>query len=73
MGKAIVSTPAGVNGLDLTSFSDFLLAESAAKMIEQIKALAADPALRKSIESNARRTAAFYDWRAIGDRQAALY
>lgn len=73
MGKAIVSTPAGVNGIDITPNHDFLLSESAAQMAEQINALTADSVLRKSIEGNARQTALRYDWRAIGDRQAALY
>jgi glycosyltransferase involved in cell wall biosynthesis len=73
MGKAIVSTPAGVNGIDITPNHDFLLSESAAQMAEQINALATDSALRKSIERNARQTALLYDWRAIGDRQRALY
>ena len=73
MGKAIVSTAAGVNGIDITPNHDFLLSESAAQMAEQIKALASDSALRKSIEQNARQTALLYDWRAIGERQRALY
>jgi GT2 family glycosyltransferase/glycosyltransferase involved in cell wall biosynthesis len=73
MGKAIVSTQAGVNGLDVTPNHDFLLSESAAQMAEQINAFAADSELRKSIERNARQTALLYDWRAIGDRQRALY
>jgi GT2 family glycosyltransferase/glycosyltransferase involved in cell wall biosynthesis len=73
MGKAIVSTRAGVNGIDITANHDFLLSETAAQMAEQIGALASDSVLRKSIEHNARQTALLYDWRAIGDRQAALY
>jgi GT2 family glycosyltransferase/glycosyltransferase involved in cell wall biosynthesis len=73
MGKAIVSTQAGVNGIDITPGHDFLLSESAAQMAEQINALATDSALRESIESNARQTALLYDWSAIGDKQAALY
>jgi GT2 family glycosyltransferase/glycosyltransferase involved in cell wall biosynthesis len=73
MGKAIVSTAAGVNGIDITPNQDFLLSESAVQMAAQIHALVADSALRKSIERNARQTALLYDWRAIGDRQRALY
>jgi GT2 family glycosyltransferase/glycosyltransferase involved in cell wall biosynthesis len=73
MGKAIVSTPSGVNGIDITPNQDFLLAESAVQMAEQIIALAANITLRKSIERNARQTALLYDWRAVGDRQRALY
>lgn len=73
MGKAIVSTSAGVNGLDLAANRDFLLANSAAQMALQIEALIASRALRKSLETNARQTALLYDWRAIAEKQRALY
>ncbi len=46
MGKALVSTPAGVNGLDLTPGEDFVLAHSAAEMAAAIEKLLTDPAAR---------------------------
>lgn len=73
MGKAIVSTSAGVNGLDLAADRDFLLADSAAQMAQQIEALTASPILRESLETNARQTALLYDWCAIAEKQRALY
>ncbi|HEX4621278.1 MAG TPA: glycosyltransferase, partial [Myxococcaceae bacterium] len=39
MGKAVVSTPAGVNGLDLTPGEDFLLVHTAAEMAAAIESL----------------------------------
>ena len=74
MGKAIVSTPAGVNGLDLAPGSDFLLANSAEEMAAHIQTLFTDPAARRRIESAARRRVERdFDWDAIARRQSALY
>jgi glycosyltransferase involved in cell wall biosynthesis len=73
MGKAVVSTAAGVNGLDVTPDHDVLLADSAADMAEQIGRIEKDDARRNTIERNARETALNYDWRAIGKRQQSLY
>ena len=73
MGKVVVSTPAGVNGLDVTSSHDVLLSETAAQMAEQIQQIENHHADRKAIERNARQTALRYDWNAIGQRQQALY
>jgi GT2 family glycosyltransferase len=73
MGRAIVSTPAGVNGLEVSPGRDVIVTESAAEMAEKIIALSADPAARKSIESRARETALRYDWREIARAQASLY
>jgi GT2 family glycosyltransferase/glycosyltransferase involved in cell wall biosynthesis len=74
MGKAIVSTPAGVNGLDLAPGSDFLLAHGAAEMAAHIETLFTDPPARRRIESAARaRVERDFDWDAIARRQSALY
>jgi glycosyltransferase involved in cell wall biosynthesis len=73
MGKAVVSTQAGVNGLDISPGGDFMLSESAKQMAEQIIELSADSEKRKYIERNARQTALQFDWRAIGEKQLSLY
>jgi glycosyltransferase involved in cell wall biosynthesis len=73
MGKVVVSTAAGVNGLDVTPGHDVLLSDAAAQMAEQIRQIENDDAGRKSIQRNARQTALRYDWNAIGARQQALY
>jgi GT2 family glycosyltransferase/glycosyltransferase involved in cell wall biosynthesis len=73
MGKAVVSTPAGVNGLDLAPGRDFVLAGSAEEFADAIAALLADAARRISFEQAARQTALRYDWRGIAARQSDLY
>lgn len=73
MGRAVISTPAGINGLDLAPGSDVIVTETASEMANQILALSGDPAARKQIERNARETALRYDWREIGKSQSELY
>jgi glycosyltransferase involved in cell wall biosynthesis/GT2 family glycosyltransferase len=74
MGKAIVSTPGGVNGLQLKDGSDFLLASTPAEFAAQIKRLSQDPALRQQLEKQARATAERrFGWRAMGAKQRELY
>ncbi len=74
MGRAIVSTPAGINGLDLNPGSDVIVAETGAEMAQAILSLFADPAKRKRIEAAARLTVERdYDWDRIAGRQAEIY
>jgi GT2 family glycosyltransferase/glycosyltransferase involved in cell wall biosynthesis len=74
MGKAVVSTPAGVNGLDLTPGRDFVLVKTAEEMAEAIYDLLSNPGTRKAVEVAARqRVERDYDWSQIALRQAALY
>jgi GT2 family glycosyltransferase/glycosyltransferase involved in cell wall biosynthesis len=74
MGKAVVSTPAGVNGLDLTPGEDFLLVHTAAEMAAAVEDLLAAPAIRARIETAARsRVERDYNWDAIARAQSALY
>jgi GT2 family glycosyltransferase/glycosyltransferase involved in cell wall biosynthesis len=74
MGKAVVSTPAGVNGLDLAADRDFVLVHTAEEMARAIEGLLADPAARTTIEYAARaRVEREFGWDAIARRQAALY
>jgi glycosyltransferase involved in cell wall biosynthesis len=73
MGKAVVSTPAGVNGLDLAPSRDFLLAQNAEEFAGAVTALSDNPNRRISIEHAARETALRYDWGGIAARQGDLY
>jgi GT2 family glycosyltransferase/glycosyltransferase involved in cell wall biosynthesis len=74
MGKAIVATPGGVNGLDLRAGEDFLLAGSAEEFARRLNEVAQDTALRQRLEAMARATVeARFGWRAIGQRQRELY
>jgi len=73
MGRAVVSTPAGINGLDLRPGIDVIVTESPADMVEKIAWLSRDAVARKTIERAARETALLCDWREIARRQMALY
>ena len=74
MGKTVVSTPAGVNGLDLIPGEDFVLVHTAREMAAAIENLLAAPAERARIETAARaRVEGDYSWDAIARAQSALY
>jgi glycosyltransferase involved in cell wall biosynthesis len=74
MGKAVVSTAAGVNGLHLTAGEDFLLTDTAEAMAIAIDGLLSDVAARARIEVAARaRVERNFSWDAIAAAQAAMY
>jgi glycosyltransferase involved in cell wall biosynthesis len=74
MGRAVVSTPAGVNGLDLAPGDDFLVARTATEMAAAIERLLSDPGERRRIEAGARRRVEReFGWDTIARRQARLY
>ena len=74
MGRAIVSTPSGVNGLDLEPGTDFELAQTAEEMAAAIEKLLDDPGQRRRLETAARqRVEREFGWDGIARRQARLY
>jgi GT2 family glycosyltransferase len=74
MGKAIVSTEAGIHGLELARGQDVIVASTGAEMADAIARLLDHPEPRIAIERRARGTAEqSYSWDAIAERQAALY
>jgi glycosyltransferase involved in cell wall biosynthesis len=74
MGKAIVSTPAGINGLELEHGKDVVVADSAPEMAAAIRSLIEDGPRRQALERNARRKAEQrFDWNAIARRQSRLW
>ena len=73
MGRVVVSTSAGVNGLDVTPGKDVIVTTSPAEMAEAIHTLSTDPALRARLEANARSTACRFDWLLISRQQSELY
>jgi len=74
MGKAIVSTTAGINGLDLDVAKDVIVADTGAAMAQAILDLFADPERRASIERQARSTVERrFDWELIAGQQKHLY
>ncbi len=73
MGRAVVSTPAGINGLDLENGKNVIVTAIAQEMAAAIDELSKNPERRREIERSARETALAYDWREIGAGQCALY
>ncbi|MFN0105284.1 MAG: glycosyltransferase [Bryobacteraceae bacterium] len=74
MRKAIVSTSAGINGLDLEDGRDVLIANTGPEMAAAIRRLIDNPQERKALEQSARQTAERnYGWDRIGSVQAELY
>jgi glycosyltransferase involved in cell wall biosynthesis len=74
MGKAIVSTPAGIHGLELSPGRDVIVAESAEEMARAIRELIETPARGLEIGMQARETVcARYSWDGIARLQRDLY
>jgi GT2 family glycosyltransferase/glycosyltransferase involved in cell wall biosynthesis len=74
MGKAVVSTPAGINGLDLRPGRDVLVAGNAREFAAAVELLLRDSARRAAMERNARAgVERKYDWNAIASQQCRLY
>lgn len=73
-GRPVVSTPAGVNGLDLLPGRDFLLVHTGAEMADAIARLFASPEeCRRLAEAGRRRVEESYGWDEIARRQSELY
>jgi glycosyltransferase involved in cell wall biosynthesis len=74
MGKAIVSTEAGINGLDLERGVDVLVADEPEEMARAIMRLLDSPGDREALETKARAKAEErYGWDAIAQEQKRLY
>ena len=74
MGKAIVSTPGGINGLDLAAGTDLLVTADAAEQARMIDHLLTHPEDRRALETRARATAKRrYSWDRIASEQSRLY
>ena len=73
-GKAIVSTAAGIHGLELVHGKDAIVTDSAQEMASETARLLDNDAARIALGEQARRTAErLYGWDAIAERQAELY
>ena len=70
MGKAVVSTSIGAEGLDVVSGRDLLLADDRASFADNLLRLFREPALRRSYEQAAASLALRYDWSQIAQRFA---
>jgi glycosyltransferase involved in cell wall biosynthesis len=74
MGKAVVSTEAGIHGLSLVRDADVVVADAAAEMAAAITRLLEDREQRSAVEQHARATVErVYGWDAIGRVQKQLY
>ncbi len=74
MGKAIVATPAGVNGLDVVSGRDCIIAAGGDAFAAAVRFLLQNPARRRDLGFQARQTAEkLHDWDRIARRQKELY
>lgn len=72
MGKALISTTIGAEGLDVTHGRDLLLADDPANFAAGILSLLRDSALRRRFEQAATIQAQRYDWSRIAERFAAV-
>ena len=72
MGKALVSTSIGAEGLDVENGRDLILADEAASQIQAITLLLRDSTLRRRYEEAAARLAAQFDWSNIERRFAEV-
>jgi GT2 family glycosyltransferase/glycosyltransferase involved in cell wall biosynthesis len=74
MGKAIVSTPGGVNGLDVTPGHDAVVERQPEGFAAAVLGLLDNPERRKAFEQAARATVErLYDWDRIAAQQSRLY
>jgi sugar transferase (PEP-CTERM/EpsH1 system associated) len=68
MGKAVVSTSVGAEGLDVVDGCDILLADTTPAFADSIIKLLCDQHAREQLESAAARLAASFDWSVIANR-----
>ena len=74
MGKAVVSTTVGAEGLDLVDGEEILIADEPAAFAAAVLRLLTDASLRRKIGENGRaRVERDYDWRSIGEKLYRLY
>ncbi|MDE0327183.1 MAG: glycosyltransferase family 4 protein [Candidatus Poribacteria bacterium] len=74
MGKAIVSTSVGAEGLDLKDGEEIFIADEPKVFAEAVTRLLKDPSLRRRIGKNGRaRVEQDYDWRSISEKLHQLY
>jgi glycosyltransferase involved in cell wall biosynthesis len=74
MGKAVVSTTIGAEGLPVTDGTDIVIADDPARFADAVVALIRDAAARRRIEQAARRLVVeHYDWSTVAhDFETAL-
>ena len=74
MGKAIVSTSVGAEGLDLKDGEEIFIADAPTAFADAVTRLLTDASLRRRVGENGRaRVEQDYDWRSIGEKLHNLY
>jgi glycosyltransferase involved in cell wall biosynthesis len=74
MGKAVVSTSVGCEGLDARDGENILVRDDPAEFAAAVRRVLDDAALRAHLGEGARRTAEkVYDWDVIGEAMASEY
>jgi glycosyltransferase involved in cell wall biosynthesis len=72
MGKAMVSTSIGAEGLDVTNGRDIILADDASAFADSILLLLRDEGLRRRYETAAAELASRFDWSKIVEQFAGV-
>lgn len=74
MGKAIVATSIGCEGIDVVPGKDVLIANSPSEFVSQITFLLSNPALKRELGNRARKLAVEkYSWSRIGTHLLKVY
>ncbi len=74
MGKAIVSTTVGAEGLDLRNREEIFIADEPTAFADAVTRLLMDSELRRRIGENGRaRVEQDYDWQRIGEKLHGVY
>lgn len=74
LGRAVVSTTIGAEGLDITPDVDIVLADDAESLARETLRLVRDDNARSRLQQAARATVeAHYDWNDIAAQQLAIY
>ena len=74
MGKAIVSTSVGAEGLDLKDSEEIFISDEPEAFADAVTRLLTDAPLRRRVGENGRaRVEQDYDWRSIGEKLHQLY
>lgn len=74
MGKAIVSTSVGCEGLNARDGENILIRDTPQSFAEAVQAVVSDSELRRRLGENARRTAEQeYEWSVLGERMLEQY
>ncbi len=74
MGKAVVSTSVGAEGLNLSAGDEIMIADESATFADGVLQLMENGCMRRGLGDNGRRRVETeYDWRRIGEKLQGLY